>query len=58
MSFIIYGSTPVLIVQDIPVDELQPNIAEIRAVDHGVLPMPHGTFGIEENGQTMPRPAR
>ena len=58
MSFIIYGSTPVLIVQDVPVDEMQPNIAEIRAVDHGVLPMPHGTFGIEESGQTIPSPAR
>ena len=58
MSFIIYGSTPVLIVQDVPVDELQPNIAEIRAVDHGVLPMPHGTFGIEESRQPISRPAR
>jgi hypothetical protein len=49
ISFIIYGSTPVLIVQDVPVDEIQPNPAEIRATDHGVLPMPHGTFGVEDS---------
>ena len=44
MSFIIYGSTPVLIVQDVPVNALQPNPAELRAADRGVLPMPEGTF--------------
>jgi len=57
MSFIIYGSTPVLIVQDVPVDEIQPNPAEIRATDHGVLPMHHGTFGIEDSWQSLQFPA-
>jgi nucleotide-binding universal stress UspA family protein len=57
MSFIIYGSTPVLIVQDVPVDEIQPNPAEIRATDHGVLPMHHGTFGIEDSWQSLRIPA-
>jgi nucleotide-binding universal stress UspA family protein len=52
-SFITYGSTPVLIVQDLPGDEIQPNPAEIRATDHGVLPMPYGTFGIEDNRRSM-----
>ena len=46
VSFIDYGSTPVLVVQDVPVDEIQPNPAEIRATDHEVLPMPHGTFSV------------
>ncbi len=45
ISFIIYGSTPVLIAQDVPMDEIQPNPAEIRVTDYGDLPMPHGTFG-------------
>ena len=49
ISFIIYGSTPVLIVQDVPVDAIQPNPAEIRATDQRVLPMPHGTFGVEDS---------
>ena len=53
ISFIIYGSTPVLIVQDVPVDEIQPNPAEIRATDHGVLPMPHGTFGTEDSWRSI-----
>jgi hypothetical protein len=57
MSFIIYGSTPVLIVQDVPVDEIQPNPAEIRAADHGALPMPHGTFSIEDSWQLLQFPA-
>ena len=56
MSFIIYGRTPVLIVQDVPVDEIQPNPAEIRATDHGVLPMHHGTFGIEDSRQSLQFP--
>jgi nucleotide-binding universal stress UspA family protein len=50
-SFMIYGSTPVLIVQDVPADAIQPNPAEIRAADRGVLPMPHGTFDIEDSWQ-------
>jgi nucleotide-binding universal stress UspA family protein len=45
-SFIIYGSTPVLIAQDVPVGEIEPNPAEICAADHEVLRMPHGTFYI------------
>ena len=57
MSFITYGSTPVLIVQDVPVDEIQPNPAEIRSADHGILPMPHGTFGIEDSWQSLQFPA-
>ena len=52
-SFITYGSTSVLIVQDVPVDEIQPNPAEIRATDQGVLPMPHGTFDIEDSWRSM-----
>ena len=55
ISFIIYGSTPVLIVQDVPIDELQPNPAEIRVIDHGVLPLPRGTFGIEGSWRSAPR---
>ena len=47
-SFIIYGSTPVLIVQDVPVAELQPNPAEIRVAGHGDLPTPHDISGPEE----------
>jgi nucleotide-binding universal stress UspA family protein len=57
MSFITYGSTPVLIVQDVPVDEIQPNPAEIRATNYGVLPMHHGTFGIEDSWQSLRFPA-
>jgi len=49
ISFIIYGNTPVLIVQDVPVDEIQPNPAEIRATDYGVLPKPHGTVDVEDS---------
>ena len=45
-SFISYGSTPVLIAQDVPVGEIEPNPAEICAADHEVLRMPHGTFYI------------
>jgi len=37
-----------LIVQDVPVAELQPNPAEIRVVEHGNPPMPHIISGPEE----------
>ena len=49
ISFILYGNTPVLIGQDVPVDKIQPNAAEIGATDQGVLPMPQGTLGIEDS---------
>jgi nucleotide-binding universal stress UspA family protein len=49
ISFIIYGSTPLLIVQDVPVDELQPNPAELWAMGHRDVSMPHGTSSIEES---------
>ncbi len=45
-SFITYGRAPVLIAQDVPISEIEPNAAEIRAADHEVLRMPHGTFYI------------
>jgi nucleotide-binding universal stress UspA family protein len=43
ISFVLYGSTPVLIVQDVPVGEMQPDPAEVRARQHAELRMPHGT---------------
>jgi nucleotide-binding universal stress UspA family protein len=52
ISFIIYGSIPVLIVQDVPLDEIQPSHAEIWASAHGVLPLPHGTFDFEDSWQS------
>jgi hypothetical protein len=52
ISFIIYGSVPVLIAQDVPIDEIQPSQAEIWASNHGVLPMPHGTPDFEYSGQS------
>ena len=55
LSFIIYGSTPVLIVQDVPVNEIQPNPAEVRITDRGILPMPRGVFGAEESWRSMQR---
>ncbi len=55
-SFITYGSTPVLIVQDLPADEIQPNPAEMRATDRGALPMPHGTFDVEDSWQPSQLP--
>jgi nucleotide-binding universal stress UspA family protein len=45
-SFIIYGSTPVLIAQDVSAGVIEPNPAEICAADYEVLRMPHGTFYI------------
>jgi hypothetical protein len=45
-SFIIYGSTPVLIAQDVSADEIAPNPAEMCAAEHAVLRMPHGTFNV------------
>ena len=53
LSFIIYGNTPVLIGQDVPMDKLQLNPAEISAANHGVLPMPHGSFDIEDSGGSI-----
>ena len=53
LSFIIYGSTPVLIGQDVPRDKLRPSPAEIWAADHGVLPMHHGAFGIEDSWRSI-----
>jgi len=51
-SFIMYGKTPVLIVQDIPAHDLQPTPAEVRAMDHygprGLVDA-LGTFGIEDS---------
>ena len=44
ISFVLYGSIPALIVQDVPVGEVQPNPAELRASQHEDLRMPHGTF--------------
>jgi hypothetical protein len=43
-SFVLYGSTSALIVQDVPMHEIQPNPAELRASQHEDLRMPHGTF--------------
>ena len=43
ISFVLYGSTPVLIVQDVPVGGMQPDPAEVRARQHAELRMPHGT---------------
>ena len=52
-SFITYGSTPVLIVQDLPVDEIEPNPAEARGIDAGALPTRHGTFDVEDGWQAL-----
>jgi hypothetical protein len=46
LSFIIYGSTPVLIGQDVPMDKLLPNPAEIWAADRGDLPMHQGMSSV------------
>jgi nucleotide-binding universal stress UspA family protein len=35
VSFIAYGTTPLLIVQDAPLDEIQPTPAEVAARKHG-----------------------
>ena len=40
ISFILYGNTPVLIGQDVPVDKIQPNAAEIGATDQGSCQCP------------------
>jgi nucleotide-binding universal stress UspA family protein len=34
-SFIVYGATPLLIVQDVPADRIQPTPAEVAAKEHG-----------------------
>jgi nucleotide-binding universal stress UspA family protein len=35
ISFIAYGTTPLLIVQDLPRDRIQPSLAELSAQEHG-----------------------
>jgi len=35
ISFIVYGATPLLIVQDVPADRIQPTAAEVAAKEHG-----------------------
>jgi nucleotide-binding universal stress UspA family protein len=35
ISFIVYGATPLLIVQDVPADRIQPTEAEVAAKEHG-----------------------
>jgi nucleotide-binding universal stress UspA family protein len=53
-SFIIYGSTPLLIMQDVPIGELELNPAEtIRAADNRALRVPQGTFGVDERWQSI-----
>jgi nucleotide-binding universal stress UspA family protein len=49
INFMLYGSTPLLIVQDLPANEIRPSRAEIAATDHWVLPMPHGTSSLQDS---------
>jgi nucleotide-binding universal stress UspA family protein len=56
ISFIAFGTTPVLIVQDLPQDEIQPSPAEIAARERW-KPITHGP-SVHPSGQLFASPRR